>query len=195
MVECTSKFLYYKWPKIQPRWAFFLSKTSIFSSLISWFMTVLTPRGRSNVQKVETYTIDYYWYSSRHPDKLMVHSLIWCSACVDQRRCLWGRDLSPLVLGDSNCWRGSYKYSSQLTLSIYSTKQPHGVKTKEKGKIQFFTSFLCCHNVTSNLPSSKTWPLDISQFPTVLMYINNCQWLYKANKHTHSLVIIILFIF
>ena len=150
-------------------------------------MTVLTPRGRSNVQKVETYTIDFYWYSSRHPDKLTVHSLIWCSACVDQRRRLRGWDLSPLVLGDSNCCRGSYKYSGQLTLSIYSTKQPHGIKTKEKGKVNDFPNpifhkfFLCCHKVTSNLPSSKTWPLDISQFPTVLMYINNCQWLYKAN--------------
>ena len=36
-------------------------------------------------------------------------------------RRLWDRGLSPLVLGNSNCWRGSNKYSGQLTLSIYST--------------------------------------------------------------------------
>ena len=35
------------------------------------------------------------------------------------RRWDWG--LSPLVLGDSNCWRGSNKYSGRLTQSIYLT--------------------------------------------------------------------------
>ena len=34
----------------------------------------------------------------------MVHSLIWCSACIDLRRRLWDQGQSALVLGDSNCW-------------------------------------------------------------------------------------------
>ena len=58
--------------------------------------------------------------------KLLVHSLIRCSHCVDLRWSL--RDQLPAIcsaaLGDSNCWRGSNKYSVQLTGSICSTVKP-----------------------------------------------------------------------
>ena len=56
--------------------------------------------------------------------KLLVHSLIRCSHCVDLR--IYLRDqlaaICSATLGDSNCWRGSNKYSVLLTRSIYSTQ-------------------------------------------------------------------------
>ena len=61
------------------------------------------------------------WSNSLNFHGQLVHSLIRGSACIDLRRHLWDQGLQWLVLGDSNRWRGSNKYSGQLTWSIYST--------------------------------------------------------------------------
>ena len=53
--------------------------------------------------------------------RLLLHNLFSCSTWVDQRRRLWDQGRSLLVLGDSNCWRGSNNYYGLLTRSIYST--------------------------------------------------------------------------
>ena len=74
-------------------------------------------------------------------DILLVHSLIQCSACIDPRRCLWDRGQSALVLGDSNCWRRSNKYLSQLTRSIYWTVLT--TKTKQNSNLETGLNQFC----------------------------------------------------
>ena len=56
--------------------------------------------------------------------KYLIHyeqDFIRISLCIDLRRHLWDQALRFTMLGDSNRWRRSNKYSDLLTRSIYST--------------------------------------------------------------------------
>ena len=93
---------------------------------------ILTKNKRliGSLQNLERSRTKWLWVETFHMDPkhlrswsnhqyMLVQDFIRCSSCIDLWRRRW--DIWYTMLGDSNRWRGSNKYSNLLTRSIFST--------------------------------------------------------------------------